>query len=99
MARNKKAGHHPSYDKRGMTEEQIRNKRKRDKKINERPEQVKKRTECNKKRSKLKSKGVDVRGKDVSHTSQGLKLKSVKANRGNKTDSKGDKKARGGKKR
>tara|TARA_R110002096_G_scaffold130162_10_gene279267 strand:- start:1321 stop:1632 length:312 start_codon:yes stop_codon:yes gene_type:complete len=36
-------------------------------------------------------------GKDSSHTSSGLKLKTQKANRGSKTDSAGDRRARGGK--
>ena len=36
-------------------------------------------------------------GGDLSHTSNGLVRKSVKANRGSKSDTKGDVKARGGK--
>ena len=37
-------------------------------------------------------------GKDMCHTAKGLKLKSQKSNRGSKTDSAGDRRARGGKK-
>ena len=35
------------------------------------------------------------KGKDCSHTKNGLRYKSVKANRGSKSDTKGDKNARG----
>ncbi len=38
-------------------------------------------------------------GKDVSHTSKGLVLKTQKSNRGSKSDSHGDRRARGGKKK
>lgn len=34
-------------------------------------------------------------GKDLAHTKNGLRLKSVKANRGSASDTKGDVKARG----
>jgi hypothetical protein len=37
-------------------------------------------------------------GKDVSHTRNGIVLKPASVNRGSKTDSSGDKRARGGKK-
>ena len=59
---------------------------------------LKYRAELKKVRSKLISKGVNLKGKDVSHTKNGFKLKSIKANRGSATDSVGDKKARGKKK-
>ena len=43
-----------------------------------------------------KKKGKGWRkGKDCSHTKNGLRYKSVKANRGSKSDTKGDKNARG----
>jgi hypothetical protein len=71
-------------------------KKKRDTEINKRPEQRAKRSELVKAR---REKGIYGKGgKDVSHTSSGLKLKSIKANRGSKSDTAGDKKARGKKK-
>lgn len=71
-------------------------KAKTDKKINARPEQKAKRRELGKKNYKTdKIKGKDWReGKDCSHTSSGLRYKSVKSNRGSKSDTKGDKNAR-----
>lgn len=64
-----------------------------DKKINARPEQRKKRSELAKERRK---RGIDGKGGgDLSHTSKGLVRKSVKANRGSKGDTKGDRNARG----
>jgi len=56
-------------------------------KINRRPEQRKKRSR------NIYGKG----GKDVSHTKDGLKMKPIKSNRGSKTDTHGDVRARGGK--
>lgn len=38
-------------------------------------------------------------GKDLAHTKNGLRLKSVKANRGSKSDTQGDKNARGNKRK
>lgn len=75
-------------------------KYKTDKKINARPEQKAKRRELGRKNYETdKKKGKDWRkGKDLSHTSKGLRYKSVKANRGSKSDTKGDRRARGGKK-
>lgn len=70
-----------------------------DKKINARPEQVKKRVEANKARRQAKAAGKDVRGKDASHTKNGIVFKKSSVNRGSKSDSSGDKKARGGKKK
>lgn len=70
-----------------------------DKKINSRPEQVKKRVEANRARRKAKAAGKDVRGKDASHTKNGIRFKDSSANRGSKSDSAGDKRSRGGKKK
>ena len=95
MARNKLAGKHKSYDDRGMTEKAILNKRKADKEINERPEQIKKRVEANKARRNAKKRGVNVTGKDASHTKNGIVFKKTSVNRGSKSDSQGDKNARG----
>lgn len=96
--RNKNAGKHPSYDKRGMTSEAIRRKRKRDKAIGAKAEQKKRRAETNKARRKAKKRGTKIAGKDASHTSKGIVFKSVKANRGSKSDSPGDRRSRGSKK-
>lgn len=70
-----------------------------DKKINARPEQKAKRSELGSKNyAHDKKYGKSSRnGKDLSHTKSGLKYKSVSTNRGSKSDSKGDKNARGGK--
>ena len=97
MTANKNAGKHPSYKKRNMSEKARKNKIAYDKELNAKPEQVKKRMECNNARRKAKTNGKDVNGKDASHTENGIVFKSTKANRGSKSDSKGDKNARGGK--
>lgn len=67
-----------------------------DKAFNAKPEQRKKRAELNKanRNSKASKKGD---GKDMSHTKNGLRLKSQSKNRGSKTDTAGDRRARGGK--
>ena len=96
--RNKKAGKHPSYKKRGMSEEAIKRKRERDKAIAARPEQKKRRAEANKARKKAKKRGTKLAGKDASHTSKGIVFKSTKSNRGSKSDSSGDRRSRGSKK-
>lgn len=66
-----------------------------DKKINARPEQVKKRVEANKARRKAKASGKNIKGKDASHTKNGIIFKDSSKNRGSKSDSAGDKRARG----
>lgn len=68
-----------------------------DKKINARPEQRKKRAEANAGRAAAKKRGVNVKNKDFDHGS-GRMISSSK-NRGKKTGTKGDRNARGGKKR
>lgn len=70
-----------------------------DKKINARPEQKAKRRELGRKNYETdKKKGKKWRkGKDLAHTKNGLRYKDMKANRGSKSDSRGDKNARGGK--
>lgn len=50
-------------------------------------------------REQAKKRGVNVNGKDVSHTKNGLRMKNSSANRGSKTDSRGDVRSRGGKKK
>ena len=73
-------------------------KKKTDTKINERPEQVKKRVEANKARREATAAGKDIKGKDASHTKNGIVFKKSSVNRGSKGDSAGDRRARGGKK-
>ena len=67
---------------------------------NKKPREVAKRVELNKanrdNHSKGKSRVGD--GKDVAHTKRGLVLKKESVNRGSKTDSPGDRRARGCKK-
>jgi hypothetical protein len=55
------------------------------------------RAERKKFRETAERNGKSVKGKDVAHTKNGLRLKSSAANRGSKSDSPGDKRARGGK--
>jgi hypothetical protein len=97
--RNKNAGKHPSYVERGMSDASIKKKRKRDKEIAARPEQKKKRAECNAANRDAKKKNKSTTGKDASHTSKGIVFKSVKSNRGSKSDSPGDRRSRGGNKK
>lgn len=68
-----------------------------DKKINARPEQKAKRRELGRKNYKTdKLKGKAYRkGKDLCHTAKGLRYKSRSANRGSKSDTAGDRNARG----
>ena len=70
------------------------------KEFNKKPEQRAKRAELSKiNREHQKSgKGRVGDGKDVSHTKNGVVLKKASVNRGSKSDSAGDKRARGGKK-
>jgi hypothetical protein len=98
MARNRNAGTHPSYKKRGMSEEQIEKKKAYDKKFNASSEQKKKRSELNKENRKRGTYGngdsMDVTHKDGKISGSAHQSK----NRGSKSDSAGDKRARGGKK-
>ena len=70
-----------------------------DKKINARPEQKRKRAQLAKaNRGHDKRYGKESRkGKDLCHTRNGLKYKPVSVNRGSKSDTPGDRRARGGK--
>lgn len=70
-----------------------------DKEFNKKPEQRKKRSELTKIRREAKKKGRKIAGKDASHTSRGIVFKSPSANRGSKSDSPGDRRARGRKRR
>ena len=70
-------------------------KQKYDAELNKRPEQVKKRVESNRARRKAKASGKDIKGKDASHTKNGMVFKKTATNRGSKSDSQGDRNARG----
>lgn len=72
-----------------------------DKEFNKQPEQRKKRselTQINREHDKKYGK-ASREGKDASHTKNGIVYKSVAANRGSKSDTSGDRRARGGKKK
>lgn len=64
-----------------------------DAKLNRRPEQRKKRSQLVAERRKRGIYGKG--GKDVSHEKGGTRLRSVKSNRGNSKNTKGDRNARG----
>ena len=84
------------------THPKAREKKKQyDTEFEKKKEQREKRSELAKKnREHDKKYGKASReGKDLSHTSHGLVYKSRSANRGSKSDTAGDKRARGGKKR
>jgi hypothetical protein len=65
-------------------------------KLNKKPEQKTYRAELNAENRKRKSPKGDK--KDLSHTSKGIVLKPQSVNRGSKSDTAGDKRARGKKK-
>lgn len=72
-----------------------------DKEFNKKPEQKAKRAELkreNERHDKKYGKASRI-GKDLSHTANGLVYKSRSANRGSKSDSAGDRRARGGKRK
>ena len=95
---NRNAGSHPSYKKRKMSLAQILAKRKYDKNYSAKPKNVAKRGEDNKGRKKLGLKVGDKR--DASRRVINGVVKWVKEhrskNRGSKSNSPGDKRARGG---
>lgn len=72
-----------------------------DSEFEKKPEQVKKRVELKRKNREHDNKygKASRKGKDLSHTSHGLVYKSKSANRGSKSDTSGDRRARGGKKK
>ncbi len=74
-------------------------KKKYDAKLNSSKKQINKRVECNRARRKAKASGKNISGKDASHTKKGIVFKKSSTNRGSKSDSAGDRKARGGGKR
>lgn len=72
-----------------------------DTKFEKKPEQMEKRRELAKKNYDHDKKygKASREGKDASHTSHGIVYKKSSVNRGSKSDSAGDKRARGGKKK
>jgi len=76
-----------------------RKKAKTDKKVNARPEQKKKRRELGKIRRKAKKAGKNIKGKDASHTRSGIRFVSPSKNRGSKSNTAGDRRARGRRKK
>lgn len=76
-------------------------KKEYDSNFNKKPEQRKKRSELvTKNREHDKKYGKASRaGKDASHTSHGIVYKKSSINRGSKSDTAGDRRARGGKKK
>ena len=78
-----------------------RKKAEYDKEFNKKPEQRKKRselTQINREHDKKYGK-ESRRGKDASHTKNGIVYKKSSVNRGSKSDTAGDRRARGGKKK
>ena len=76
-------------------------KKEYDTKFESKPEQVKKRVELkrhNEEHDKKYGKASRA-GKDASHTSHGIVYKPKSVNRGSKSDSAGDRRARGGKRK
>lgn len=73
MARNRMAGNHPSYDKKGMTPDQIENKKNYDSNYQKTRKRVKYRVKLNWINRKLRKLGKSRvgDGKDVSHTKGG----------------------------
>lgn len=73
-----------------------RKKQAYDAKLNAKPEQIRKRVEANRARRRARKRGKDVRGLDASHTKNGIVFKPTSQNRGSRSDSAGDRRARGG---
>lgn len=76
-------------------------KKEYDKKFEAKPEQVKKRSELKRENREHDEKygKASRKGKDLSHTSHGLVYKKSSVNRGSKTDTAGDRRARGSSRR
>lgn len=76
-------------------------KKKYDTEFEKKPEQVKKRVELKRENEEHDKKygKASRKGKDLSHTSHGLVYKKSSTNRGSKSDTAGDRRARGGKKK
>lgn len=90
--RNRFSGKHPSYDKAGMTDEQIKKKRAYDKKYHQSEERKKYRAELNSANKKRGTYG-NGDGRDLSHTKSGKLVKeSQSKNRARNGHGKGGKK-------
>lgn len=84
MARNRNAGKHPSYKKRGMSPAQIKKKRDYDKNYHQSPRARKYRAALNKANRKAGTYG-NGDGKDMAHSASGkyLRKQSQSKNRAN----------------
>jgi pyruvate/2-oxoglutarate dehydrogenase complex dihydrolipoamide acyltransferase (E2) component len=71
-----------------------RKKKATDKEVHSNPEVSRRKVESARARRAAKRRGVDLEGKDMAHTSNGIRPKSASANRGSTSDSPGDKRAR-----
>ena len=80
-----------TYYKSAKGKESYKKKLKKDVKRSTSKEGLKKRAKLKRLRTKLNA----PKNKDVSHTKNGIKLKSPSKNRGSKSDMPGDKRARG----
>lgn len=83
--RNRNAGKHKSYDKRGMSDDAIANKRAYDKEYASKDSAKKKRAECNKKRRQAKADGKNIDGMDYDHSVN--RFVKTSTNRGRKEKS------------
>jgi hypothetical protein len=82
MSRNRMAGNHPSYDKKGMNAADIEKKKAYDSKYQKTRSRVKYRVELNRKNKEAGTYG-NGDGMDMSHTKKGTMVKeSQKTNRG-----------------
>jgi len=96
---NRNAGTHPSYEKRGMTKDQILRKRKKDTEYGKKKSSIRYRGEHEKKRKEL---GLKVNDKidaskqvSVKNGKVFWKKESRSKNRGSNSSSPGDRRARG----
>lgn len=71
-----------------------RKKKVKDDEVHARPEIRKRKVEAARARRAAKRRGVNVEGKDMAHTSNGIRPKDSSANRGSTSDTAGDKRAR-----
>lgn len=78
--RNSRAGKHPSYDKKGMSDEQIKRKREYDTKYHATKKRKKYRALLNKKNKEAGTYG-NGDSKDVSHTTSGTSSEKESSNR------------------
>jgi hypothetical protein len=65
-----------------------------DEEVHSRPDVRKRKVESARARRAAKRRGVNVEGKDMAHTANGIRPKDSSSNRGSKSDAPGDKRAR-----